>query len=70
MKNITQETLKKELLKIQGAVKVHTEIVNDYNKEMQQISVKKESQLVELARLNGEQRAISRLLSTFGGNEK
>lgn len=67
---ITKEKLKAELANVKEAVKKSNETVVGYNKEMQTIAAKKNGELVELARLNGEERALKRLLSTLDTEEK
>lgn len=71
MENIyTKEKLQAELESILEAKEKSNKIVSGYNKEVQEIAVKKNSELVELAKLNGEERAIKRLLSTLDSEQK
>lgn len=71
MKNTyTKEKLQAELKIVLAAKKKSNEIVIGFNKEVQNITNKKNGELVELARLNGEERLLNRLLSTLDNKQK
>ena len=67
---ITKEKLQEQLESVQGAVKKSNETVRELNRKMQALSTSKNTELVELAKLNGEERALKRLLSTLDSEQK
>lgn len=64
-KNITKQDLEKKLQQVANAKAESLKYIGECDKGMQVLQTKKSSHLLELTKLNGEERAVKSLLSTL-----